>query len=395
MQAASSNLSANLRRLRLSKELSQEALAVRAGLTRVAYTRIETGQAQPRGATVGALARALVVPLSDLLAKPVELTGVRFRSFKRLRTREAILHSVSRRLHDLAELEEVLDERSEFDVQDLQLTGSGPSKAVKAAHAVRVRFGLSDTEPLRDIFGLAESHGATVLTLPIDSESFFGLSIAPDADRRRGAVIVVNVAPHISVERCLFSAAHELGHLVLHHQDYRQDEVDENKAHEKEADTFAAHLLMPQAAFEREWAKYSGLRFVERVLAVKAWFGVSYKTVLYRLYELGRRNAFVEFQAAYARDNGKGLKAAEEPAAMERSKIRGASHGRAAAPEPVEDFAGDELRSLRSRSLFVEPRVHRLVRGAVEAKAISLSRAAEILGISLVEMRSLANAWVP
>lgn len=45
------------------------------------------------------------------------------------------------------------------------------------------------------------------------SDDFFGLSIGP-ADG--GPAVVVNVWDGISVERWIFTAAHELGHLVLH-----------------------------------------------------------------------------------------------------------------------------------------------------------------------------------
>jgi len=43
---------------------------------------------------------------------------------------------------------------------------------------------------------------------------------------------------------------------------------------------------------------------------------------------------------------------------------------------------------------FVQDRLNRLVRRAVEEKEISMSRAAEILRLDLNEMRELANSWV-
>lgn len=62
-----------IRRLRVSKDLSQEALAFRAGLTRFTVQRYEAGEGQagspanPSLRTVIALSQVLDVPLEDLL----------------------------------------------------------------------------------------------------------------------------------------------------------------------------------------------------------------------------------------------------------------------------------------------------------------------------------------
>ncbi|ADG07796.1 protein of unknown function DUF955 [Kyrpidia tusciae DSM 2912] len=60
-----------------------------------------------------------------------------------------------------------------------------------------------------------------------------------------GPAIVVNTWDRISVERRIFSAAHELGHLLLHLSVYRVEEESEVKAQENEANLFASHFLMP------------------------------------------------------------------------------------------------------------------------------------------------------
>ena len=56
----------------------------------------------------------------------------------------------------------------------------------------------------------------------------------------------------ISVERWIFSAAHELGHLLLHPMSYDSSKHDEPRAEEKEADTFASYFLMPEMSFKKE-----------------------------------------------------------------------------------------------------------------------------------------------
>jgi len=65
-------------------------------------------------------------------------------------------------------------------------------------------------------------------------------SACPVAKDDGGPAVVVNVWERISVERWIFTAAHELGHLLLHLWRYSVDNRDENKAEEREADKFAA-----------------------------------------------------------------------------------------------------------------------------------------------------------
>ena len=139
------------------------------------------------------------------------------------------------------------------------------------------------TNPSTTSVGCWKDAGVKVLRLPRATEAFFGLSVKEDDG---GPAIVINTWERISVERWIFSAAHELGHLLLHPgaYDYRQEE--EPMDEERQADEFASFFLMPQGSFEREWYDSSGHPLYERVLKVKRIFHVSYKTVLLRLVQM-------------------------------------------------------------------------------------------------------------
>jgi hypothetical protein len=143
---------------------------------------------------------------------------------------------------------------------------------------------------------------------------------------------------------------------------------------------------MPDAVFRREWAETYGMGLVERVLKVKRIFRVSYRTVLYRLSEGLEDPAVIwkQFQLAYRRRYGKTLLKADEPAALASDAFRASS------PEPSPAKEPEKL----SPADFVEDRLSRLVRQAVESSAITLSRGAEILGLSLHDMRELSASWV-
>jgi transcriptional regulator with XRE-family HTH domain len=68
MSPTPKQMGARIRRLRKGKDMSQADLAKRAGLTRVYVTRLEAGRQDPSLSTINALAKALGVPVSDLLS---------------------------------------------------------------------------------------------------------------------------------------------------------------------------------------------------------------------------------------------------------------------------------------------------------------------------------------
>ena len=63
-------LGQRIRRLRNAAGLSQDALAREAGIGRVTLVRLEKGEQTPRYKTLRAIAKALRVEVSDLLAEP-------------------------------------------------------------------------------------------------------------------------------------------------------------------------------------------------------------------------------------------------------------------------------------------------------------------------------------
>jgi len=128
------------------------------------------------------------------------------------------------------------------------------------------------------------------------------------------------------------------------------------------------------------------MALVDRVLKVKRMFRVSYRTVLYRLTETGTFGPEIwrRFQAEVKRRTGRTLLKEDEPEALAADAFR------ASFPEPSRAGEPEDL----SPADFMEDRLFRLVRRAVERDEITLARGAEILGLPLEEMRQLAASWV-
>lgn len=384
-----SALSANLRRIRIASGKSQGDIAEAAGLSRPGYRNIEAGEVAPRVDSLMRIASVLEVSLEQLLEPARALQHVRFRAQKRMTTRAEVLVDVARRLDDYNELEQMLGKPAIFafaPVRDaIKKAGlrAGPERAKLAAHEARKSVGL-DGALIADICSVLENHGVKVLTPTVASEGFFGLAVADDDG---GPAVVVNKWDRISVERWIFTAVHELGHLLLHLAAFDVSEDAEDKQQEAEADAFAAHFLMPEDLFNEEYSESRGLGFVKQVLKLKRVFRVSYATVLYRIQEklpaADRRSVWPRFKVQYKVLTGQSLGKADEPDGLPPEAFTGRPPDRSA-EEPDRLLAVD----------FIEDRLLGLVRAAVDAEKISLGRAAEILRLDLAEMRDLANSWI-
>ncbi|HID74630.1 MAG TPA: ImmA/IrrE family metallo-endopeptidase [Planctomycetaceae bacterium] len=372
-------IAGNLRRLRAIRRMTQQKVADAAGISRIAYRDIENGKtADPRVTTLQKIADALQVGLQDLLAEAPRLTRVRFRAANRLSARQRaardqLLVHIAFWLQDFNDLEDILGQRRPYafaeSLDRLRACRAGGDGAQQAAAMARELLQLGE-EPIRDMPGLLESAGVKVRTLASDIKKFFGLSVA---EHDGGPAVIVNVREDITVERRIFTAAHELGHLLLHPDAYDVDRVEENQDEEREADRFAGYFLMPDPAFEKEWDKAYGQPIVLRVLHVKRIFRVSYKTVLRRLVDRGDVGDHIWrwFAAEYRRQYGQSLGYKVEPLPLAES----------IEPSPLADPD------------FIEDRLHSLVRRAIDQGAISLSRGAEILGLSIEAMRERAASW--
>lgn len=377
-------LCANLRRLRAARNRSQADVAEASGLSRMGYLSIENGEVTPRVDSLARIATTLGVKVEELLAPVRVLRRVRFRAKKRMSSREDLLVRVARHLDDYNELEGIVGEASPFRFKDLLEELERVSKKERplvAAARARELLALNGEDLIGDICNVLEDNGVKVFTPEVASEGFFGLSVAADDG---GPAVIVNTWDRISVERWIFTAAHELGHLLLHLHAYDVDQTIEDDSEEHEADLFAANFLMPEERFQSEWRKASGLGFVDRVLTVKRLFRVSWKTVVYRVAAASPEpsRVWAQFYGEYKRLYGRGLRAVDEPGGLSKDDFH---------PRPAARMA-DEPDRLLPRD-FVEERRKRLVRDAIEKELISMGRGAEILDLSLKEMRSLAFSW--
>jgi len=368
------DLGDNVRRLMKLQELTIPALAERIGMGTASISNLLNGKSEPKSSTLIALSRGLGVSIQDLLADVPRLSSLRFRTNRTLSAREKaerdqMRHLTARWLADYQYLEEVLDQPAIHGLSKFQKRDPRD-----AAAEVRQLLGLAD-KPISDVVELVTSLGIKLRVTPFGFKKTFGLSVGVQDG---GPAIVVNSESGVSVERQIFTIVHELGHLLLHSSSYGTGEEIETKQEEDEANSFAGQLLLPDEGLRQDWEACRGIHWVDAVLRIKKKYKVSYLTVLVRLAQISRGLAFtdllVDFSVAFKRKYKHDLKDHYEPEAIEGPVASTEEDGLS-----VSDLAGD--------------RFSRMVLEALEKGEISIGRAAEMVGCSLDDMRSVVKDW--
>lgn len=271
----------NLIRYRKGLDLSQEQLAEKVGVTRATINNYENAKTLPDSKTLCGLARALEVTLDDLLRSPSQgLTNFRFRTHVSFSQKPQLAAQVLRLLETYNNLEQTVGQPPYAPESTPCHQGlNNEKRIIEIAAHFRHRLGLGEA-PILNLFASVEDIGLKVLRQPIPIKGFFSLS-ACSVDQ--GAFVLIN-NHEITIERQLFTLAHEIAHLILHRSEYQDNLIvegtEEEKAQEDVANYFASHLLVPQAEFERMY------EMMPNIVKLKQYFRVSYQVILTRLAQM-------------------------------------------------------------------------------------------------------------
>lgn len=370
----------NLIKLRVANGFTQEYVAEKAGISLLAYRNIEGVKSEPNVSTLQKIAKNVYnINTAELFAEyKTQIKKVRFRALenKNIKKREDIVCEISSWLEKYNELINNLNKGDDFKYKLTELEKKTNNPIIMAKLA-RKEFGLNKDETVIDICNLLEfKAGIRVLAKQFNSDSFFGLSLE---DINGGKLIVVNTWDRISVERRIFSVAHELGHILLHFKNINNDELAENEKEEKEANVFASHFLMPQNDFITVWNNCANCDFVDRVIRVKQIFRVSYQVVLYRLSEyvkehnINNFDVWRTFNVSYSR---------KYKVKIDRKKELCSNL----------DENSRELRAL-SNQFYEGCRLAKLIKQASDENKINIDEAAYLLNLSVNDLKIIQRIW--
>ncbi len=146
-----------------------------------------------------------------------------------------------------------------------------------AAAELRRCWGLGDGS-IPHLVRTMERHGLIVTLVPFAGAATKTIDAFSTSHLPQPVVVLIPDRAD-DVYRHRFTAAHELGHLVLHGETAPGDRVQE-----KEADSFAAELLTPRASIVPQLPARLDLHELERLGQVR---GVGVEALVYRCHEVG------------------------------------------------------------------------------------------------------------
>lgn len=256
-----------IRQVRELRGWTQAELARRLCISQPAVAQIESGQLRASAELVNALTLQTGFTAQFFAREPngVPLGSLLFRGRTRISAAE---RRAAHRLGEVAfELASSLREQLvQPEVRLPRLADLDFPDPPRAAAVARSTLGLDPEAPVPNLVRALERAGVLVLSVPVaggrhDAYSFWG------GDRLDVPVVVLFRG--VPADRQRFSVAHELGHLVLHRSPTPNVE--------REAHTFASHLLLPDEAVRREFPRPLTLTDVARL---KPRWGASMQAIV-------------------------------------------------------------------------------------------------------------------
>lgn len=360
----------NLKTARELTRFSQEDFAQKLGISRATLSAIENGHINIDSGKLLLAARILGRPVADFFKEERLALALVYRAATDAAAPADVRLEFERFTKAYRELEEIVGVAdSLLPPPDYAYTPGVHSKplhfATQVAYSERERLALGLLEPIGNVFRLLDDRGTKIFRRPIPDHDVYGLSAySPEY----GACIFVNAAN--TVERQIFSLAHEYAHILMHRSFYSSPEPAAGlpKDHELErmANQFAACFLVPEAGLREAFLRDIGEKEVgvEDVVHMKRLFRVSAEVMRRRLQETNLI----------------------EKSESERLNLEIEKH-----TEPKKEFAplSDQLiRDWEDNNRFL----HLLKRAALGGM-LSFSKLAELMNATLLEARKALQEW--
>ncbi|HEX2130923.1 MAG TPA: XRE family transcriptional regulator [Actinophytocola sp.] len=277
--AAAVALAFDAARLTMARELAglrKRELAEAIGRTAAAVSQYELGQSRPSGETLRRCAAALDVPVTFFTTgRPhlrLDTAHAHFRSLRAttaVRRQQALAH-----VELLWELTDQLERVVELPPVDVGLPLDLPHGDPAAAARMTRKAWQRPSGPVVHLVRNLEARGIVVARIPaVDASTIDAFSAA-----LHGRPMIV-LSHKGNPMRRRFSVAHELGHLLLH-----PEPAPGSGHHEREANAFAAELLMPAAEIA---GRLPTPVDVAELKEVADGYGVSVAALAYRGKDLG------------------------------------------------------------------------------------------------------------
>jgi len=361
----------NLKKARELSGLSQEQLADKLGISRATLSAIENGHVAIDSSKLLLAARVLGRPVTDFFEEDEAAFALLYRAAAEASAPSNARSRFERFCKAYREIEKIVG------VADNLLSPPEYSYspaihlrpfhfAIQVAYSERERLGLGQLDPIENIFRLFDEQGVRIFRYGLEEEDVFGFSAF---SLQYGLCIFVNQTS--TLERQIFSLAHEYGHLLMHRSLYKSPEpsagLDKEHELERMANIFAANFLVPEVSLRDVVLKNVGEKGVglEDLVFLKHYFRVSADMMLLRLRDL---------RLVSENEHKQLLEEVDRRRRDPRSEFAPLTEDLAGAWEKVRRFQ------------------HLAKKAALDERA-SLSKLAELLGLNVVEARKQVLEW--
>lgn len=340
--------------------LTKKEVAEGIDVSPAAIGQYETGSSKPRVELIPRLAEVLDVPTQFFLAgRPMGKLDTSMAHFRALRSTSGAQRNKALSFAGQTwELTYALEKRVQLPLVDLPGFAGGeihpgteiPADPVGAARELRKRWKLGKG-PVRHLVRQMEAHGVVVVSPPEADQATAKIDAFASGGLPRPLVVLTPNRAN-DVYRHRFSAAHELGHLVLHSAstgDARQ---------EREANMFAAEFLTPRTSILPLLPQRMDLA---QLADLSRKWGVAVKSLIYRCRELGL--------------------ASDATASRAYQRLNALAGQPGFSPEPVRGFPGEQPVMLRQAFELAEHDQGLTVRDLARELAWKPARVRELLGM--------------
>jgi Zn-dependent peptidase ImmA (M78 family)/DNA-binding XRE family transcriptional regulator len=369
--AALPTIGDRIRDQRQTVRMKAAELAKLLGINRNTVSNYETGKTEPTASELVRVANALGCSIMDLLLQKGQPEAPRFafRAHKALKKNSQIALAARKYLRAYREIEEITGTKLTIALRERPFEPDLVPKEEwieTAANEARQSSGIGTARP-EAIAGTLEKLGVRCLFFRHEAKGLDALSVK----QGEMALIMLHDRKDL-IERTIFSAAHELGHLVLHPELFTlNDEKERNgRDYESEADLFAGCFLVPKDDLIRIWKEepLPQLPFEYALVLLKPVFKVSFWCLYERVLQIG-------------------LATMERPELVTRVK----KHLQIYRKAKMEEL---EPEPLDPGLLQKSTRFDRLIQSAFIQEKIGVAKVAEMLQITVEDAKEKTAGWI-
>lgn len=278
-----------LRTARVFRNMTVSELAEKVDVTKQAISQYENNQSNPKPDTLYQFVWILGFPKEFFMEEDscvVNISNTFFRALSTtknldLKTQEVKTEMIVRIYNFLGRYLDF----PELDIPEVDMSKFDNLESV--ASYVRSYWGLGDS-PIENMVSLLEKKGIIVSSINTDNRKIDAFTQIHELEKNKQFCVVLGNDKQSMVRRN-FDAAHEQGHILLHSNLGRIEELsrEEFRQIEDEANNFAAAFLLPKNSFFLDLKEANNL---DSYVKLKKKWKVSIAAMLMRARQLERIN---------------------------------------------------------------------------------------------------------